>query len=113
MLGRGGRRSGATSTDDDKADDCIAGNCYKDERGLTLDKEHIDLIVSDVMMSRMDGYALTRELRGSKYILPILMITAKDSMEDMEKGFLAGTDDYMVKHSSHLLDQGKAADHHH
>ena len=36
MLGRGGRRSGATSTDDDKADDCIAGNCYKDERGLTL-----------------------------------------------------------------------------
>ena len=36
MLGRGGRRSGATSTDDDKADGCIAGNCYKDERGLTL-----------------------------------------------------------------------------
>ena len=62
-----------------------------------LDKEHIDLIVSDVMMPRMDGYTLTRELRGAKYILPILMITAKDSMEDMEKGFLAGTDDYMVK----------------
>lgn len=62
-----------------------------------LEKEHIDLIVSDVMMPRMDGYALTRELRGARYILPILMITAKDSMEDMEKGFLAGTDDYMVK----------------
>lgn len=62
-----------------------------------LDKEHIDLIVSDVMMPHMDGYALTRELRGARYVLPILMITAKDSMEDMEKGFLAGTDDYMVK----------------
>lgn len=62
-----------------------------------LEREHIDLIVSDVMMPRMDGYTLTRELRGARYVLPIMMITAKDSMEDMEKGFLAGTDDYMVK----------------
>ena len=40
MLGRGGRRSGATSTDDDKADGYIAGNCYKDERGFTLEERH-------------------------------------------------------------------------
>ncbi len=62
-----------------------------------LDKEYIDLIICDIMMPRMDGYTLTRELRGSAYKLPILMITAKDQMEDLEKGFQAGTDDYMVK----------------
>ena len=60
-------------------------------------REHIDLVISDVMMPHMDGYALTKELRSAKYHLPILMITAKSQMEDMEKGFVAGTDDYMIK----------------
>ena len=62
-----------------------------------LEHEHIDLIISDVMMPKMDGLALTRNLRNARFDLPILMITAKDQMEDMEKGFMAGTDDYMVK----------------
>jgi two-component system OmpR family response regulator len=62
-----------------------------------LDKEHIDLMIADIMMPNMDGYTLTNELRTSKYNLPILMITAKESIEDKKKGFLVGTDDYMVK----------------
>jgi len=62
-----------------------------------LDRESIDLMIADIMMPNMDGYALTSELRTSKYNLPILMITAKESIEDKRKGFLAGTDDYMVK----------------
>lgn len=62
-----------------------------------LDREHIDLIVSDIMMPKMDGYELTRQLRDADFRLPILMITAKDRFEDMQTGFLAGTDDYMVK----------------
>ncbi|MDF2486378.1 MAG: two component transcriptional regulator, winged helix family [Herbinix sp.] len=62
-----------------------------------LDKEHIDLIVSDIMMPKMNGYQLTKELRNASYTLPILMITAKNQMEDMERGFHAGTDDYMIK----------------
>lgn len=62
-----------------------------------LDKEHIDLIISDVMMPNMDGYQLTRELRNAAYTVPILMVTAKNQMDDMEKGFIAGTDDYMIK----------------
>lgn len=62
-----------------------------------LDKEYIDLIICDIMMPKMDGYTLTKELRNSAYKLPILMITAKGEMEDMEKGFRAGSDDYMVK----------------
>jgi len=62
-----------------------------------LDRQHIDLIISDIMMPNMDGYELTRELRNAAYTIPILMVTAKNQMEDMEKGFQAGTDDYMIK----------------
>jgi two-component system OmpR family response regulator len=62
-----------------------------------FDKEHIDLMIADIMMPNMGGYTLTNELRTSKYNIPILMITAKESFEDKKKGFSVGTDDYMVK----------------
>jgi DNA-binding response OmpR family regulator len=62
-----------------------------------LDLEFIDLIISDIMMPRMDGYTLTKALRDAGYNLPVLMITAKENFEDKQKGFFAGTDDYMVK----------------
>lgn len=62
-----------------------------------LDSEYIDLIISDIMMPGMDGYELIRTLRENGYSLPILIITAKERFEDKQKGFLAGTDDYMVK----------------
>ena len=62
-----------------------------------LEHEYIDLIVSDIMMPRMDGYALVRALRDAGNQLPVLMITAKDSFQDMQFGFIAGADDYMVK----------------
>ncbi len=62
-----------------------------------LDKGYIDLIVSDIMMPHIDGYELTKSLRDAGYVLPILMVTAKEQFDDKQKGFLAGTDDYMVK----------------
>lgn len=62
-----------------------------------MDKEYIDLIICDIMMPRLDGYELTKVLRAASCQLPVLMITAKDQLEDMEKGFKAGTDDYMIK----------------
>ena len=62
-----------------------------------IEQEYIDLIVSDVMMPNMDGFELTKALRDAKYDQPILMVTAKDQFEDMQRGFRAGTDDYMVK----------------
>lgn len=62
-----------------------------------LEREYIDLIVADIMMPRVDGYALVRQLREAGDNTPVLMITAKDSFDDMQQGFLSGTDDYMVK----------------
>ncbi len=62
-----------------------------------FEKQHIDLVVLDVMMPLMDGYELARELRGSNNDLPILMVSARQLPEDRKQGFLAGTDDFMVK----------------
>ncbi len=62
-----------------------------------LDKKHIDLIVLDIMMPRMDGYEFTKTLRESGCDLPILMVTAKETPADKHKGFIIGTDDYMTK----------------
>ncbi|MBR2043402.1 MAG: response regulator transcription factor [Clostridia bacterium] len=62
-----------------------------------IDAEYFDLIVSDIMMPVMDGYEFVRLLRESGNTTPVLMITAKDAFDDMRKGFISGTDDYMVK----------------
>ena len=68
-----------------------------EEALAVMDREHIDLVVLDVMMPRMDGYAFTSLLRSTNNELPILMVTAKKLPEDKKKGFLVGTDDYMTK----------------
>ena len=62
-----------------------------------LDHNHIDLLLCDVMMPRMDGFALTKAIRDSGSMLPILMLTAKDMPQDKHTGFIVGTDDYMTK----------------
>ena len=62
-----------------------------------MDEEHIDLVVLDIMMPKMDGYDFTKILRENQNNLPILMVSAKQLPEDKKKGFLVGTDDYMTK----------------
>ena len=62
-----------------------------------LDKKHIDLIILDIMMPRMDGFEFTETIRQSGSTTPILMVTAKTSPVDKRKGFIIGTDDYMTK----------------
>lgn len=68
------------------------------EEALALmDKTHVDLVVLDVMMPKMDGYELTKTLRESNNNLPILMVSAKQLPADKHKGFMVGTDDYITK----------------
>lgn len=62
-----------------------------------LENTYIDLIISDIMMPKMDGFELIKSLRETGYIMPILIITAKESAADKKEGFRIGTDDYMVK----------------
>lgn len=83
---------------------CLKKNNYNTFEALNgeealdvLDKQYIDLIISDVMMPEMDGFELIKELRECKYKTPILLITAKGDIKDKRQGFLLGADDYMVK----------------
>lgn len=71
--------------------------CDGEEALSILETTCVDLIISDIMMPKMDGYALTEELRRSNIMTPVLMITARSELSDKQRGFRAGTDDYMVK----------------
>ena len=62
-----------------------------------LDEYKVDLLLCDVMMPRLDGFALTRMIRDSGSLLPVLMVTARALPEDKRQGFLVGTDDYITK----------------
>ena len=68
-----------------------------EEALAVLDREHVDLVVLDVMMPKLDGYEFTRTLRQTDNNLPVLMVSAKQLPEDKHRGFQAGTDDYMTK----------------
>ena len=61
-----------------------------------LEQERCDIAVVDVMMPYMDGFTLTKEIR-SRYEIPVILLTAKNQIEDKEQGYEAGTDDYVVK----------------
>ncbi|HYO85220.1 MAG TPA: response regulator transcription factor [Dermatophilaceae bacterium] len=60
-------------------------------------KEQPDLVVLDVMLPDMDGFAVTRRLRESGRHMPIVFVTARDSVEDKVKGLTVGGDDYVTK----------------
>lgn len=68
-----------------------------EEALAVLDRQHIDLMILDVMMPVLDGYGCLKALRDGGSTVPVLIITAKDSAEDVRKSFLLGTDDFMVK----------------
>lgn len=61
-----------------------------------LERQLPDLAIIDVMMPVMDGLQLTRLIR-EQYNIPVLLLTAKGKLEDKEKGYIAGSDDYLVK----------------
>ena len=75
----------------------VVGVSNGEEALSALDTSYYDLIISDIMMPKMDGYQLVSALRESGMTTPVMMITAKDAFDDMRLGFLSGSDDYMVK----------------
>ena len=62
-----------------------------------LEHSHVDLMVIDVMMPKMDGYELTATLRDAGSQIPMLMLSAKQQVADIKQGFLVGIDDYPTK----------------
>jgi DNA-binding response OmpR family regulator len=76
-------------------------NVLESDNGMSawsiFQNEKIDVVVTDLMMPKMDGFSLTQKIRSSQKDVPILILSALESMEDKEKGFISGTDDYMVK----------------
>lgn len=63
----------------------------------SIKNNYFDLLISDIMMPIIDGYELLRILRDENNKIPIMMITAKHTFDDMKLGYLYGADEYMVK----------------
>jgi two-component system copper resistance phosphate regulon response regulator CusR len=74
-------------------DVAMDGDKALEQAGLT----DYDLIILDVMLPRKDGLEVCRELRAAGYTAPILMLTARDAVEDRVAGLDTGADDYLVK----------------
>ena len=62
-----------------------------------FENNHIDLVIVDIMMPKLDGYEFTKELRTFCSELPVLMVSAEQLSEDRKKGFISGIDDFMSK----------------
>ena len=72
--------------------------CHDGQEALDLlDVEAFDLVILDLMMPTMDGYTFLKTMRDSGSSIPVLIITARDSAEDVRKALTMGTDDLMVK----------------
>lgn len=62
-----------------------------------IQEKYIDLLITDVRMPKIDGFTLVDQIRKENYTLPVLMLTAKQTINDKKTGFHAGADDYLIK----------------
>lgn len=79
---------------------------FDGEEGLFLAEQNIfDVIILDIMMPNMNGYEVLKQLRNKNITTPVIIVTAKDGMDDKIHGFKVGADDYLVKpfHREELL----------
>lgn len=84
---------------------------FDGEEGLFLAGQNIfDCIILDIMLPKMNGYEVLKNLRDSKITTPVIMLTAKDGIDDKIQGFKVGADDYLIKpfHREELLFRLKA-----
>lgn len=79
---------------------------FDGEEGLFLAEQNIfDAIILDIMLPSMNGYEVLQSLRKQNIMTPVIMLTAKDGIDDKIQGFKVGADDYLVKpfHREELL----------
>ena len=62
-----------------------------------MDKKHVELVILDIMMPKMDGFTLAKEIRLVNQEIPIIFLTAKNLKDDILDGFKVGADDYLTK----------------
>lgn len=75
-----------------------AKGCFNPNEAYELmSSASYDLIISDIMMPKIDGFKFTETVRRVNKTIPILFMTARDDISSKQKGFRAGIDDYMVK----------------
>jgi DNA-binding response OmpR family regulator len=73
-------------------------HAVKGKQGLQFIEQHsYDVLILDINLPDMSGFELCKQLRSEGINTPTIMLTARHSLEDKEQGFLAGTDDYLVK----------------
>ena len=73
-------------------------SCFDGEEALDyISHGEYDLIITDIMMPKIDGYGLIKQLRNDKNSTPVIMLTAKDGLDDKILGLDSGADDYIVK----------------
>ena len=81
-----------------KSDGFSVDGCENGEDALYyIENTKYDLAVLDIMMPKLDGLTVLRTLRARKNSIPILLLTAKDSINDRVEGLNAGADDYLIK----------------
>ena len=62
-----------------------------------INQQHYDVVILDVNLPRMDGLTVCKNMRGQGINIPVLMLTARETLDDKLAGFAVGSDDYMVK----------------
>ena len=73
-------------------------SCFDGEEALDyISYGEYDLIITDIMMPKIDGYGFIKQLRNDKNSTPVIMLTAKDSLDNKILGLDSGADDYIVK----------------
>ena len=81
-----------------KAENYTVDSCYDGEAVLDyMDCAQYDALILDIMMPKKDGLEVLKILRSRNDHIPVLLLTAKDSIEDRVRGLDAGADDYLVK----------------
>lgn len=73
-------------------------SCYNGEDAFDyFESAEYDLVILDIMMPKLDGFSVLRKIRASNRKVPVILLTAKDSIEDRVKGLDGGANDYVVK----------------